>query len=43
MQVIEKTGLAVLSKENYFKVLKKIQVKNSIDFIEFMQKIPLLN
>lgn len=41
MQTTEKTGLAVLSKSHYFRVLRKFHEKNSVDKKDFLQKIPL--
>ena len=41
METTQRTGLAVLSKTDYFRVLKKAQAKNSVNKKDFIQKIPL--
>ena len=40
MQAFEKTGLAVLTKADYFKILKKAENSVKVNKLDFLRNIP---
>lgn len=43
MKAAEATGLAVLKKEDYLRVLQKVQKQQDINWVSFLKTLPLFN